>query len=122
MRSALGYDTEASRRVVSAKAMIDQRFGDEISLESLSREVLVSKFHLVRRFRDLYGSTPFQYLTDVRLKQSALLLRQGQSVLEVCHGVGFGSPTTFSGLFRKRMGVSPSRYRVQQSVQEKIGG
>ncbi|RYY59937.1 MAG: AraC family transcriptional regulator [Chitinophagaceae bacterium] len=112
MRSALGYHTDSSRRVVAVKQLIDRQYADDHSLESLARVALVSRFHFARRFRALYGSSPLQYLTEVRLKQSAVLLKQGTSVLDTCHAIGFGSPTTFSGLFKKKMGVTPSGYRM----------
>ena len=110
LRSALGYETESSKRVVEVKRLMDHRFSEEHTLESLSRAALVSQFHFARRFRELYGSSPIRYLTEVRLRHSALMLKQGCSVLDACHGVGFGSPTTFSGLFKKKMGVTPSDY------------
>lgn len=101
------------RRIVQAKIFIDENYASPIDLENISDEAHFSRFHFIRLFKEIYGKTPHQYLISVRIEKAALLLREGNSVSSACTEVGFESPTTFSGLFRRVVGVSPSAYLAQ---------
>jgi AraC-like DNA-binding protein len=102
------------RRVVQAKLFIDNNFADKIDLDSISDEAYFSKYHFIRLFKTIYGKTPHKYLTSVRIEKALQLLRADKPVSEVCFLVGFDSLTSFSGLFRRTVGVSPSNYLIQQ--------
>lgn len=101
-------------RIVQAKLFIDNNYADKIDLDNISDEACFSKFHFIRLFKSIYGKTPHQYLTFVRTEKAQQLLRTGRPVSEVCFLVGFESLTTFSGLFKRIIGVSPSIYLTQQ--------
>jgi AraC-like DNA-binding protein len=102
------------RRIVQAKLFIDANYADEIDLNNISDEAYFSKFHFIRLFRTIYGKTPHQYLTSVRIEKAIQLLRSEKTVSEVCSLVGFNSLTSFSGLFKRIAGMSPSAYLTQQ--------
>jgi AraC-like DNA-binding protein len=97
-------------RIVQAKVFIDKFYSNKIDLNNISDEACFSKFHFIRLFKSIYGKTPHQYLTTVRIEKAQQLLRNGQSVKEVCFLTGFDSATTFSGLFTKLAGKTPSQY------------
>jgi AraC-like DNA-binding protein len=102
------------RRIVQAKLFIDRHYGNRVDIDNISDEAYFSKFHFIRLFKQIYGKTPYQYLTSVRIEQAMKLLRKGLSVSEVCHSVGFESLSSFSSLFKKHTGNSPSSYLLQQ--------
>ena len=102
------------RRLVQAKLFIDENFADRLDLENISDEACFSKFHFIRLFRNVYGKTPHRYLTTVRIEKAKILLTKNIPVSEVCYAVGFESLPSFSGLFRKLTGCSPSEYMQQQ--------
>ena len=102
------------RRIVQAKLFIDNNYSDKIDLDNISDEAYFSKFHFIRLFKNIYGKTPHQYLTSVRISKATQLLRTDNSVSEVCFSVGFDSLTSFSGLFKRIVGISPSTYLAQQ--------
>ena len=58
------------RRVVRAKLYIDAQFADPIDLSDISDEACFSKFHFMRLFKEIYGRTPHQYLTYVRIEKA----------------------------------------------------
>lgn len=101
------------KRIVQAKVFIDTSYADNINLDNISDEASFSKFHFIRLFKQIYGKTPHQYLTVVRIEKAMQLL-QDKPVSEVCFSVGFDSLSSFSGLFRRIVGVSPSIYLKQQ--------
>ena len=102
------------RRIVQAKLFIDTNYADNIDLDNISDEACFSKFHFTRLFKNIYGKTPHQYLTAVRIENAVRLFRSCNTVSGVCHSVGFESLSSFSGLFRRAVGLSPSAYLAQQ--------
>lgn len=102
------------RRIVQAKLFIDNNYPNKIDLNNISDEAWFSKFHFIRLFKTIYGKTPHQYLTSVRIEKAIQLLREGNAVADVCFSVGFDSLTSFSGLFKRLAGISPSACLAQQ--------
>jgi len=98
------------QRIVQAKLYIDQCYAEKIDLANISSEAYFSKFHFIRLFKSSYGKTPHQYLTSVRIEKAQQLLQQNKSVSEVCALVGYDSISTFSGLFTKLTGKTPSQF------------
>lgn len=109
------------RRIVQAKLFIDNNYADKIDLNSISDEAYFSKFHFIRLFKSAYGKTPHQYLKYVRIEKAKELLKNNTMISEACFLVGFDSLSSFSGLFSKVVGKSPSLYlKQQQETQKKI--
>jgi len=102
------------RRIVQAKLFIDSHYADNIDLDNISDEAYFSKFHFIRQFKTIYGKTPHQYLTVVRIEKAMQLLRTDVPVSEVCYSVGFESLGSFSTLFKRVVGLTPSAYLAQQ--------
>jgi AraC-like DNA-binding protein len=99
------------RQVIQAKYFIDTSFANKITLADVCEAACISKYHLIRSFKRIYGVTPNQYLTTVRMQAAKALLKSGSSVLETCFAVGFDSSTTFAGLFKKNAGSTPNHFR-----------
>lgn len=99
------------RRVVRARLHIDSHFSENLDLNNISDEAHFSKFHFLRLFKQIYGKTPHQYLIQVRIQSAEDLLRQGNTVSQVCFAVGFNSVSSFTGLFKKCRGITPSEFQ-----------
>ena len=102
------------RRIVQAKLFIDSNYAERIDAGEIADEACYSKFHFIRTFKSIYGWTPHQYLTHVRIERAKELLEQELSVTEACFAVGFDSLGSFTSLFKRRAGVTPSEYQRQQ--------
>ena len=98
-------------RIVRAKLFIDEHYAEKINLDEIADEAFFSKYHFLRLFKSICGKTPHQYLVHVRLTQAQRMLEEGKSVSETCLAVGFESMSSFSGLFRKQVGLSPSDFQ-----------
>ena len=101
-------------QIIQAKLYIDKHYADNINLLEISQAAFLSKFHFIRLFRKNYGRTPYQYLTDVRISKAKQLLKSHRTISEVCYSVGFKSITSFTGLFKKITGTTPSEYQKKQ--------
>lgn len=99
------------KRVIQAKYFIDRNFDQTITLDSVCKEACISKFHLIRSFKKIYGITPYQHLTFLRIKKAKELLQTDLPVTTVCYQLGFDSPTSFSGLFKKIAGKTPTEFQ-----------
>jgi len=102
------------KRIVRAKLFIDDHYSDNIDLDNISDQAHFSKFHFIRLFKSIYGSTPNNYLIKVRMDKAKILLVKGHSVLETSNMVGFDSPTSFTGMFKKISGQTPSTFQREQ--------
>jgi len=100
-----------TQRLIHAKQYIDTNFAEKINLNELAMKACLSKFHFIRSFKMLYGITPHQHLTAVRIRRAKQLLQTNRSIAEVCIVSGFESVTSFIGLFKKITGCTPDLYR-----------
>jgi AraC-like DNA-binding protein len=82
-----------------------------VSIEDAAHEAGLSLYHFIRCFKVLFGETPHQFRTRERLTAAQRFLAQGWPVTDVCVEVGFSSLGSFSSLFTRRLGVSPTEYQ-----------
>ena len=99
-----------AKRVDAARDLMERRFAEPLSIETLGREVGVSPFHFSRVFRDLVGLPPHRYLVRLRLARAAAALRGGATVTAAARDCGFPNLGQFIRQFRRAHGVTPSRY------------
>lgn len=83
-----------------------------VRLADVSAEAHLSPYHFLRVYQQAFGETPHEFLTRLRIERArALLSGGGHNVTEACFEVGFSSLGSFSSLFTRRVGVTPSEYR-----------
>lgn len=88
------------------------------SVDSLAAYAYMSRAAFSRRFTAMLGRTPMAFVRDVRLRQSAKLLRSTDlSVDTVARRVGFSSRSHFTRAFQQYFGESPARFRTEASVE-----
>jgi AraC family transcriptional regulator len=86
---------------------------EPLDLDRLAQIAAVSKFHLVRVFDEITGTTPHHFLACLRVQRAKeLLLKCGVSITEVCMEVGYNSLGTFSNNFSELVGLSPQEFRA----------
>ena len=96
---------------------------DPLRIEDLARQVEISPFHFIRQFESVFGVTPHQFRIARRIELAKVLLAQGHhSVTDVCMEVGFSSLGSFSSLFARRVGESPSAYQRRMRVLVQVPG
>ncbi|MDH6365854.1 AraC-like DNA-binding protein [Enterococcus sp. PF1-24] len=89
---------------------LENRYDQEITLEQLAEIFYVSPTHLSKVFKEVTGSSPINYLIQIRLKHAKTLLKnESASIKEVAQTVGYEDAYHFSKLFKKYYGVAPSK-------------
>jgi AraC-like DNA-binding protein len=82
------------------------------TIETLAKDVGLSRSVLAERFADLVGMPPMQYLAQWRMQIAAGLLSAGNAnIATVAAEIGYASEAAFSRAFKKMVGVSPSDWR-----------
>lgn len=107
------------KRVVDAKVFIDGHYSEKIDLDQISDRSSFSKYHFLRLFKNAFGLTPHQYLTEVRIEAAKKMLREDIAVNDVCFQVGFESIPSFINLFKKREGITPKEFARKHQQMEK---
>jgi AraC-like DNA-binding protein len=103
---------EARLKVIwQAKRLLDQQPQHAWKLESLAKEAGMSKFHLLRQFKQVFGLPPHQYLLQKRLHWAKSQLSGSQALSELALEAGFADLAAFSKAFKKQFGESPSQLR-----------
>jgi AraC-like DNA-binding protein len=103
---------EIPRVIEKALAYIEQNFKQPMTLEEMSRDVGLSRYHLSRTFKQHLGKSFKAYLTERRIAEAKLLMTHAdKNVTEACFAVGFNDTSYFARVFRKYEGLSPSTFR-----------
>jgi AraC family transcriptional regulator len=122
----LGLLRAASRKAPKPKAKLapwqlkrtlermESGFAQDLSLETLAREVRLSPFHFLRSFKEDVGRSPHQHLVRVRIERAKSLLEATDlAITEVAARVGYSDPGQLTRLFRREVHCTPREYRKQ---------
>lgn len=94
------------------RAMLEENIAAAHSLGELSRKSGLNDFKLKKGFKELYGTTVFGYLNQLRMAKAQELLHNGTfSVAEIAEQCGYAYVQSFSTAFKKWFGVSPEKFR-----------
>jgi transcriptional regulator GlxA family with amidase domain len=94
--------------------------GHDWTLESLSREVTLSRSALAERFARSVGQPPMRYLTSLRMQRATELLRETDiPVSAVADRVGYRSDVAFHRAFRRIVGLPPATWRRRNNSSDR---
>jgi AraC family transcriptional regulator len=95
-----------------AKDYMYTNYNKNIALEDLGRHACLSVNHLLRTFKQVFNSSPHQFLIQLRLQRAKLLLKTTlYPINEIVCIVGFECPSSFIRLFKARYKTTPLKYR-----------
>jgi AraC family transcriptional regulator of adaptative response/methylated-DNA-[protein]-cysteine methyltransferase len=103
------------RAVERAREYIDTHIADlgeeRITLELLGEQSGLSPYHLQRKFKEIVGLTPAQYIRARKSERLKGELKRGETVSRATFGAGYGSSSRVYGDSDKRLGMTPATYR-----------
>ncbi|UOD50048.1 AraC family transcriptional regulator [Orrella daihaiensis] len=97
-------------KILRAVTSMHRDPGNAWTLEHLADIATMSRATFARRFRDLMGKTPLDYLTDWRIAVAQSLLAQGKPTKSVAHEVGYSSTAVLTRIFTQRVGNAPRQW------------
>jgi AraC-like DNA-binding protein len=114
---------ELLRRLCLARDWLRTDEEPRQSVNEIARRAGIAPHHFIRLFKAVFGETPHQYRSLAQIERAKhLLVLTDQTVTEICMAVGFSSLGSFSALFTRRVGVSPSAFqRRYRPVSGRLG-
>ena len=105
--------------VEQAERIIREKYGTDLTLESIAQQVYLSPYYLSRAFKQKTGVNLFTYLTNVRMENGKRLLQESNlRVAEISRRVGYDNPSYFGQVFKQYYGVTPKRFRAGNGQKE----
>lgn len=106
--------TAGDSKVVALLQYLNLHLTEELSIDQLAERFYISKYHMMRRFRQETGYSIHGYLTEKRLLLAQRLLAQGASPSEAGEQTGYQDYSTFSRAYKKHFGRRPSADMVRK--------
>lgn len=107
---ALASSTPQSQLGRAREMILDQLEG-KITLDDVAQVAGLSRYHLIRSFKQAYGQTPHAFQLDQRINRAKHLLKQGNTMVDVAQQLGFADQSHFQRNFKKRHAVTPMHYQ-----------
>ena len=107
-----------SKRMLDIMHYLDSHLTEDINIDTLAEKFYISRFHMMRRFREETGTTIHSYISDHRLMLARDLISQGIPATEVCFQCGFGSYSSFSRAYGKFFGTTPTGRNISSVMEE----
>ena len=99
---------------------IDCNYMNDVSLQSMSKELNISLYYLSHIFKEFYGYSPMQYMLRRRIGEAqSFLIGTDLTVTRIAMLVGYDNPNHFNTIFSKNVGISPRNYRMLYQSKEK---
>ena len=101
--------------VKDAIIYIRANFAKKLTLDEISKNVLMNKYSLSREFKRMTGSTVVQYINSYRCARAAEHISDGTSVSDAARLCGFCNMSFFTKTFKAYTGKSPSEYKIKRT-------
>ncbi|RFM29752.1 helix-turn-helix domain-containing protein [Deminuibacter soli] len=101
-------DEKGRDRIFMARDLLLQHIGDPITIKELSRKVAMNECYLKKGFKEVFGTTIFDFYQQQRMEHAKYLLyEKSLSVTDVSALLGYSSISHFSAAFKKHTGLKP---------------
>ena len=95
-------------KITKAREVLIQHIGEPLTIKELSRKVAINECYLKKGFKEMFGTTIFDFYQSQRMEHAKYLLYdKGLSVTEVSALLGYSSISHFSTAFKKHTGIKP---------------
>jgi transcriptional regulator GlxA family with amidase domain len=119
MQPLAGEQDHNDPLILKAQKWLQEHMTNPIRISELARHLAVSERTLIRRFNAARGHSPLTYLQHLRIDTARALLEAGDlSIERVAHYVGYSDISSFSRLFRTRVGLTPGAYRERFQLRQ----
>jgi AraC-like DNA-binding protein len=103
---------EIYRRISIAHDYIRSFYNQQIQLLEIAQIACLSPNHLLRNYSQIFGKTPHQHISELRISKAIQLLKKLEyNITDISFEVGFQNPVSFSKMFKQHVGISPLQFR-----------
>ena len=103
---------KAFHSVARAIQHMNRFFDNDLTLDDYAKICCMSKYHFLRTFKEVTGTTPMEYRNRIRIDHSKELLANSYfSITEIAESLGYTSLAYFSAHFKREVGISPTEYQ-----------
>lgn len=99
------------KMVLKAKEFINDNFFLDLSLDDISKQLDISKYHFLRLFKQKTHCSPHSYLMNRRVEKAKQLLQKGESLVNIAHSCGFSDQSHLHKRFKACVGITPKKYQ-----------
>ena len=103
-------DIQYDKTIEGVLNYINSNLENDLSIDTIASKFFISKYYLMRKFKNQIGSSIHNYVVQKRLILARSLISNGLSMSSVCSRCGFNDYSSFVRAFKKVYGVSPSNY------------
>ncbi|MBI9110712.1 AraC family transcriptional regulator [Maridesulfovibrio ferrireducens] len=100
--------------VQKTRDYLTENLSGKVSLKELSQIAGLSRYHLLRVFREATGLPPHNFHIQQRIEHAKKLLRTGTPFAQVALESGFSDQSHFTNVFHRYTGATPSQYTYGQ--------
>ncbi len=109
-------NTKLESNVKQIISYIKSHYMENIHVDDIAKEIGISRTECFRSFKKFTTKTPIEYLLEFRLSSASnMLVSTDDTVLEICTKCGFSNSSYFGKQFKRRYGITPIKYRKQNS-------
>lgn len=105
---------EEREKILAARELLLEHIGNPITIKALSRKVAMNQCYLKKGFKEIFGTTIFDFYQGQRMEHAKYLLyEKGLTVTEVSASLGYSSISHFSTAFKKHTGIKPCELLIR---------
>lgn len=98
--------------IETALEFMRENYSENITVDDIIQDIHLSKYHFIRLFKRIMGTTPYSWLTGYRINISKQLLRTtNKSVADIAADCGYVDTSNYINHFKKSTGITPVQYR-----------
>ena len=100
-------------KLYAARTLLEQQLEQPPSLSALSKLCQLNEFKLKKGFRELFNTTVYGFVHEMRLTKAQQMIREGQNnISEIAYKLGYSHPQHFQRAFKKQFGVTPGSLKL----------
>lgn len=109
-----GFKPEAryNRKVIEIITYVNDNLGKDLSIDLLADRFYMSKYHMMRIFKNETGYSIHQYISEKRIILARNLIISGMPATSACLECGFKDYSSFSRAFKNQLGMLPSEVKI----------
>lgn len=99
-------------KIMQAREILIQNLDKTFTIPELSREIGMNQCYLKKGFKEVFGTTIFDFVQEQRMQKAKMLLMTSDtSVTEIAYSLGYSNTSNFSTAFKKQTGILPSEFQ-----------